>query len=147
MSIQAVRKIQFCAGHRVLNHESKCANAHGHNYIAWFYAEMDSAALQLDAIGRVIDFSVLKVAIGDWIDINWDHTFLINEKDIELISCRHILAKNKPVFICTFNPTAEEMARFLLEKICPMVLAGSGVKVTKIELFETENCKVEVTHE
>lgn len=139
--MKAVRKIQFCSGHRVLNHESKCANAHGHNYVAWFYAE----AASLDGVGRVIDFSVLKEKIGDWIDKFWDHTFIIYEKDFELIQISHHLQKNKDVFISKFNPTAENMADYLLNVVCPMVLNGSGVIVTKVELYETENCKVEVS--
>lgn len=141
MTIKAIRKIHFCAGHRVLNHESKCANAHGHNYVAWFYAESDG----LDNIGRVIDFSVLKEKIGKWIDFHWDHTFLIYKEDIELLRCSQALERNKTIFICEFNPTAENMADYLLRVVCPKVLHGTGVIVTKIELYETENCKVEVT--
>lgn len=139
--IKAVRKIHFCAGHRVLNHESKCANAHGHNYVAWFYAE----ANDLDSIGRVIDFSVLKEKIGSWIDENWDHTFLIYQKDEMLMAVRDALVKNKPAYICDFNPTAENMAEFLLKIVCPIVLMSSGVKITKVEIYETENCKVEAS--
>jgi 6-pyruvoyltetrahydropterin/6-carboxytetrahydropterin synthase len=139
--ITAIRKIHFCSGHRVLNHESKCANFHGHNYIAWFHAEANN----LDDIGRVIDFSVLKEKIGNWIDENWDHTSLINVDDHDILKFAHLLEKNKPVFICPFNPTAENMAKYLIEIVCPMVLKNCNVKVVKIELYETENCKVEVS--
>jgi len=139
--MKAIRKIQFCSGHRVLNHESKCANAHGHNYVAWFYAESNT----LDDIGRVIDFSVLKEKIGTWIDTHWDHTFIIYQEDIELIKIREVLQKNKPVYVTSFNPTAENMAEYLLRVVCPEQLKDTGVKVTKIELYETENCKVEVS--
>lgn len=142
MKIRAVRKINFCSGHRVLNHESSCANVHGHNYTAWIYAE----ARGLDSIGRVIDFSVLKQKIGSWIDENWDHTFLVYEKDHELVNLKKYFSKNKPVFVCSFNPTAENMAKFLLEEICPKLLAQE-VFVTKVEIFETENCKAEAYYE
>jgi 6-pyruvoyltetrahydropterin/6-carboxytetrahydropterin synthase len=140
-NIQAVRRIQFCSGHRVLNHESKCANLHGHNYVAMFYAEADD----LDKIGRVIDFSVLKEKIGGWIDQHWDHTTLLFCEDRELLEISPAFEKNKKVFICDFNPTAENMAEFLLHQICPEVLADTPVVVTKVELWETENCKVEVS--
>ena len=56
MNIEAVRKIHFSAGHRVYGHESKCSNLHGHNYVLWVHA----GAKELDELGRVIDFSVLK---------------------------------------------------------------------------------------
>ena len=138
--IKAVRRIQFCAGHRVLNHESKCANMHGHNYVAFFHAE----AGHLDSIGRVMDFSVLKERIGGWIDQHWDHTFLYNAEDFvvrELLTSEHW---NKVPYVCYFNPTAEKMAEYLLNTVCPEVLLGTGVKVTKVVLWETENCFAEV---
>lgn len=142
MKTKAVRKIHFCSGHRVLNHESKCANLHGHNYVAWFYAEADSGLL--DNLGRVIDFSILKAKIGEWIDTNWDHTTLLYSLDFKLLAVKSEMQVNKPVFVCPFNPTAENMAEFLLNIICPSLLNGTGVVVTKVELYETENCKVEV---
>ena len=123
-----------------MNHESKCANAHGHNYVLWLYAESD----ELDSIGRVIDFSVLKEKAGKWIDDNWDHTFLINEKDVELLSAKDLLQKNKQVFICSFNPTAEEMAKYLIDNVFPDLFAEDKIKITKVVLYETENCFVEL---
>lgn len=140
--IECIRKLTFCSGHRVLGHESKCANAHGHNYSAFIHA----TAEQLDDLGRVIDFSVIKERVGNWLDQFWDHTFLIYKDDVELIACKNVLEKNKEIFICDFNPTAENMAHFLLNTVCPKVLAGTGAVVNKIELHETENCKVIVSN-
>lgn len=133
--MQAVRRLQFCAGHRVLDHESKCANAHGHNYVAYFHAESQG----LDKLGRVIDFSVLKERIGKWIDENWDHAFIVFKDDRELIAA----LKDHKLFALGQNPTAENMAQFLLDEICPEVLQGTGVEVVKVVLWETENCYVE----
>ena len=33
------RKLEFDAGHRVMNHESKCATCHGHRYVLEVTAE------------------------------------------------------------------------------------------------------------
>ena len=139
--IRCVRKLHFCAGHRVMNHEGKCAAPHGHNYYAHIYAE----ANQLDSLGRVIDFSVLKQKIGGWVETYWDHNFLVFEKDAELIKALNTVQSPKSAFICPFNPTAENMAEYLLKVICPEQLHGTDVKVTKIVLYETENCYVEVS--
>jgi len=142
VTIRCVRKIHFCSGHRVLNHESKCANPHGHNYVAWIHAE----APALDNIGRVIDFSVLKEKVGAWIEENWDHTFILSVLDLRLrLLLQETPDRNKAVFVAAFNPTAENMATYLLHGVCPMVLEGTGVTVTKVTLFETENCYAEVT--
>lgn len=138
--IQCVRRYQFCAGHRVLNHESKCSNMHGHNYVAYFHAEADS----LDDIGRVIDFSVLKQKLGGWIDKNWDHGFITFTEDEEVHRALECIPKQK-VFYSSFNPTAENMAEFLLHDVCPKELAGTGVRVTKVVIWETENCNVEAS--
>jgi len=131
------RRIQFCAGHRVVGHENKCANVHGHNYVIEIFAEAD----KLDGVGRIIDFSVLKGRIGKWIEDNWDHTFICApNEDPGLIDAIEII-NNKPIYRLPYNPTAENMAMFLLENVCPEVLKDcEGVGVIKIVLHETENC-------
>jgi 6-pyruvoyltetrahydropterin/6-carboxytetrahydropterin synthase len=136
--MQAVRRLQFCAGHRLLNHEGKCRHVHGHNYVALFYAEAD----HLDALGRVIDFSVLKEKIGGWIEEHWDHSFIYFTQDDQMAHALDV-AESK-CFALFENPTAENLASYLLERVCPLVLESTGVRVVKVELWETENCKVEV---
>lgn len=142
----AVRKIQFCAGHRVMEHGSKCRNMHGHNYVAFIHARAE----QLDRLGMVIDFGVLKAVVGEWIDANWDHGFIYYARDIAV---ERALAKfermendtstgvafGQKAFALESNPTAENMASFLLCKANEL-LAGHGVEVFKIDLWETENC-------
>ena len=56
LRINAVRHHDICMGHRVVGHEGKCKNLHGHNYRFTFYCESE----ELDSIGRVIDFSCIK---------------------------------------------------------------------------------------
>jgi 6-pyruvoyltetrahydropterin/6-carboxytetrahydropterin synthase len=137
--IHAVRIIKFDSGHRVVNHESKCRSAHGHEYSAHIYAE----GFGLDTLGRVIDFSVIKERVGGWIDENWDHTMIISQHDPDLEKFKS-LSGYKPIFIMPDNPTAENMASYLLDRVCPVVLSGQNVRVTKIRLYETSNCYVEV---
>ena len=48
------------------------------------------------------------------------------------------------IFILDNNPTAENMANYLLHEVSPKVLQGTGVEVHKIVFWETENCFVEV---
>ncbi len=139
--IRCIRKIHFSSGHRVFNHEGKCKNPHGHNYYAHIFAE----AKELDSLGRVIDFSVLKEKIGGWIDTHFDHTFLVFEKDLEMLDALNLVKSEKAPFVCPFNPTAENIANYLLLEVCPKELEKTGVTVTKIILYETDNCYVEVT--
>lgn len=135
-----VKKFKFDAGHRVMNHESKCRTPHGHEYKVWVYAQSS----ELDNLGRVIDFSVLKQKIGTWIDDKWDHTFIVNEADHALAAALKCIDSAKPIFVSPFNPTVENLAKYLLDKICPTLMAGTGVEIVKIQMWETETSYVEV---
>ena len=137
-TITAVRRLQFAAGHRVWQHESKCNNLHGHNYVAFFHAQ----APALDSLGRVIDFSVLKTHLGNWIDTNWDHGFIYHKDDAETLAALQQV-KGQKLFALPTNPTAENMADYLLRIVCPKALEGTNVQVVKVILWETENCYVE----
>lgn len=134
------RKLEFDAGHRVMNHESKCATLHGHRYVV----EVTATADNLDSIGRIIDFSVLKAKIGEWIDLHWDHTTIVFEQDLATIQGLHMCPSFKSIWISPWNPTAENMADYLLRSVCPKVLEGTGVAVIALKLYETPNCWAEV---
>jgi 6-pyruvoyltetrahydropterin/6-carboxytetrahydropterin synthase len=124
-----------------MNHESKCATLHGHRYVV----EITAHAPHLDSLGRVIDFSVLKEKIGGWLDREWDHTAIIFAEDKKTVQALDRIPGKKPVFISDFNPTAENMARFLLEEVCPIELEGTGVQVNRVVVWETPNCKAEAS--
>ncbi len=146
-------------GHRVFRHESKCAHVHGHNYVGWFTAFSPSG---LDLQGRVIDFGVLKYQIGAWIQEFWDHGMVLAEKDplVKVFEDIKVHPEMDPdpvatatghpshgqkLFLLPKSPTAENLALYLLNVVCPSVLRGTGVWVTKVVLEETENCSAEVS--
>jgi 6-pyruvoyltetrahydropterin/6-carboxytetrahydropterin synthase len=133
--ITCTRKIAFDAAHRVMEHESKCKHLHGHRYVI----EATFASDGLDALGRVVDFGVIKEKLGVWIDTHWDHnTILFNKDEIlgEAISNR----TDQDVYYMNANPTAENMAQHLLEDICPKLFIDTGIRCINIRLWETPNC-------
>jgi len=136
--LTCTRRIHFSSGHRVWRHESKCAHLHGHNYVAFFQAHADD----LDALGRVIDFGELKTRLGAWIDRHWDHGFLLHRDDHEAIEAVTKVPGQK-VFLMDNNPTAENIARHLLCQVAPRELEGTGVRVVRVCVWETENCSAE----
>lgn len=138
-AIRCIRRIQFCAGHRIWNHENKCAHLHGHNYVVFFYA----AAVALDELGRIIDFSELKRRLGGWIDTAWDHGFILNRKDLLAIDAVASIPGQK-IYLMDGNPTAENLAHHLLCVVAPQQMVGIGVRVIKVVLWETENTYAEV---
>lgn len=138
MKVLAYRYHDFSMGHRVYRHESKCASLHGHNYRIHFYCE----APRLDDIGRVIDFSDIKKYLCQWLEENWDHKFLVYEKDPWLEKLKVIDPEG--TVSTNFNPTAENMATYLLTEIGPQQLKESPVKLIKVVVDETRKCSASV---
>jgi 6-pyruvoyltetrahydropterin/6-carboxytetrahydropterin synthase len=136
MKISCIRILEFDAAHRVVNHESKCATLHGHRY----KVEIHARANQLDEIGRVIDFSVLKEKIGSWIDEAWDHTSIIFVRDTQTLNALFNIPHKKKPFVAEWNPTAENMANYLAKEKCPELLKDTNVEVFKVVIWETPNC-------
>ena len=140
MNLTIMRRIKFCAGHRLYQHGGKCEFFHGHNYIADFYV----TGSETDHVGRVIDFAVLKSRFKGWIDEHWDHGLVLNEQDTNGIAAARMVEPAK-YFILPYNPTAENMARYLLHEVCPQLLEGTGVQASKVVIWETENAFAEAS--
>lgn len=131
--ITVSRYHDISAGHRVCGHESKCSHLHGHNYRITFECTAD----ELDHLGRVIDFSLIKEKLCQWLEDHWDHHFLVWEED----PIREALQAIDPTVVVTpFNPTAENMARYLSEVVAPKQLEGTGVSVIRCSVEETRKC-------
>jgi len=131
--VSCTRRLSFCAGHRLVGHEGGCAHVHGHNYVA----EIEVSAEELDDVGRVVDFSQIKAKVGQWIDDNWDHAFLINGSDADLLS--FLFERGNRLWIMDGNPTAEQMAQVLSE--ISQVMLPPSFCVESVTVWETDNCK------
>lgn len=77
------------AHHLKLSYESKCTNLHGHNAVITVFCKSEN----LNADGMVVDFTRVKEIVKDLLDHK-----CVND-------------------IVDFNPTAENLARWLCEKI------------------------------
>jgi 6-pyruvoyltetrahydropterin/6-carboxytetrahydropterin synthase len=134
--ITCTRRLEFDAAHRVMEHESKCKYVHGHRYVL----EATFTADALDSVGRVVDFGTIKHKLGGWIDKHWDQTAILFEKD-------HTLGKaitketKQTIFYLPANPTAENMADYILNTVCPDLFKDTGLACVSITLHETPNCK------
>lgn len=84
------KRIEISFAHRLdLPYESKCTRLHGHNAIIEVYCR----ASELNAEGMVIDFKHVKEIVKKELD----HRCLND--------------------LVTFNPTAEQMARWICERV------------------------------
>ena len=105
----------FSSAHQLRGYKGKCENLHGHNYKIEIYARGD----ELNNIGLLIDFVDLKAA-ADEIVKYLDHRN-INEL---------------PPFDEELNPSAENLARFILEFLNRAV-SDERVKIYKVRCYET----------
>lgn len=130
--ITITRKLEADVGHRLMGHESKCRNVHGHRYVF----EVEVSADELDTVGRVIDFSVIKEKLGGWLDEHWDHAFLFQKGDpIESF----LEAHDQRRFMMMVPPTAENIAH-LFRGVAIDLMAEHGIKVESVRVWETPNC-------
>jgi 6-pyruvoyltetrahydropterin/6-carboxytetrahydropterin synthase len=140
--LSLVRQLRFCAGHRLYGHESKCAFFHGHNYRVDIEVEGVHGGAEVDSVGRIVDFSMIKRRMLGWLDDNWDHGFLIYEEDANALAAIRMVEPTK-YFVMPYNPTAENMARYLLEVVSPAMLGDLGVVARRVTVWETEeSCAV-----
>jgi 6-pyruvoyltetrahydropterin/6-carboxytetrahydropterin synthase len=163
----ASRYHDISCGHRVVGHEGKCRYLHGHNYRVTFHCRAIQDVQQytddrlvrelstdlpinteLDHIGRVIDFGVIKERLCMWLEENWDHKFIAWDTDQHIKALQRAIDPATPltsffgesmVFV-PFNPTAENMAHYLVEVIGPKQLRGTGVELYKVDIEETRKC-------
>ncbi len=141
-NLQVLRRIRFCAGHRLVGHGGKCENLHGHNYVA----DICVVGRGVDSVGRVVDFADLKRVFKGWVDEHWDHGIILYDQDCETIRAVRSVMPHK-IYLLPDNPTAENIARHLLTEIGPKLLAGlSGydLHVSRVAVWETEDACAEV---
>ena len=151
--MRATRYHDISCGHRVHGHESKCKHLHGHNYRIHFTCQAQPHSYATDSIGRVIDFGEIKAKLCMWVENNWDHKFLAWEKDSMIKALYYTGAPGnmefkdaqmfqESVVFVPFNPTAENMAQYLVEVIGPQQLDGTGVRLVRVDIEETAKCSV-----
>lgn len=88
-----------------------------------------------------------------WLEENWDHKFIAWVEDPIMKAIYNAQAPASPERLALahslvwvgFNPTAENMADYLLTKVGPIQLIGTGVTLTRVIVEETRKCSVEAS--
>lgn len=129
------------AGHRVIGQGGKCERSyHGHNYRIYFTCSGDIAEN-----GMVIDFGIIGAKLCTWVEENFDHRTILWDKDPNVGIFKKITPKG--IVVVNFNPTAENMAQYLLTDIGPKLLEGTGVELISVRIDETAKCSAIVSKE
>lgn len=105
----------FSSAHQLRGYKGKCENLHGHNYKIEIFAR----GRELDNIGLLVDFVELKQAADDIV-------FYLDHRNINEL----------PPFNEELNPSAENLARFILENIAARV-GDDRVQIYKVRCYET----------
>ena len=105
----------FSSAHQLRGYRGKCENLHGHNYKIEIYAR----GRELNHVGLLVDFVELKEAADEVV------TYLDHRNINEL----------EP-FVEELNPSAENLARFILERVARRV-GDERVQIYKVRCFET----------
>jgi 6-pyruvoyltetrahydropterin/6-carboxytetrahydropterin synthase len=140
--IICTRRLEFDSAHRVMNHESKCRMLHGHRYVV----EASFTAKNLDNLGRIIDFGVIREVLGKWLDDNFDHTTILWDQD-KILGENIAQITRQKIYYLPYNPTAENIAKYLFENICPKLFSKYPIKCYQIKVFETPNCSSQINHD
>jgi 6-pyruvoyltetrahydropterin/6-carboxytetrahydropterin synthase len=129
MSFSLRAETSFSAGHRLFDYPGKCASPHGHTY----RAELVLSGDHLDATGMIKDFGTVKRELRAWITEHWDHAFLVNSSDALLIDSLKAIDESRVYVFEDLNPTAENMARTLYQRMREII----GAEVTAAVVWET----------
>jgi 6-pyruvoyltetrahydropterin/6-carboxytetrahydropterin synthase len=105
----------FSSAHQLRGYRGKCENLHGHNYRVEIYAR----GRELNGVGLLVDFVELKEAADEIVNF-------LDHKNINEL----------PPFDEELNPSAENLARFILERVARRI-DDERVMVYKVRCFET----------
>jgi 6-pyruvoyltetrahydropterin/6-carboxytetrahydropterin synthase len=134
-----VKQIEWDMGHRVMNHNSKCKNVHGHRYKIEISLKGDLIAKSGDSSeGMVIDFADIKKIAMEHVHDVLDHGFMVWDKDEILMD----LFRNHPDLkhiVVPFTPTAENIAKWVFERLNDKYtdIFKTGLRLNSIRLWET----------
>src|SRR5690606_8886028 len=81
-----------------------------------------------------------------WLDEHWDHAFLLWERDENALAAVRSCDPHR-IYELPYNPTAENLARYLLEEVCPKLLDGTGATAQRIVIWESEESYAEVSRD
>jgi len=132
--VTITRVFEIDYGHRLLKHPGKCVNYHGHR--GRFEVTVRAP---VGADGMVVDFGVIKHALGNWLDAYWDHAMILQAGDELYERMRDMGMK---VYLLEAPPTVENLVQHFALDIARGLLrhADEALVLEHVRLYETPNC-------
>ena len=127
----------FDSAHFLTDYYGKCENLHGHRWRTVVYLETDELQTEGTMRDMVLDFGVFKRAVRDLAE-ELDHTFLVEEGSLGEATMAALAAEGFSLTVLPFRTTAENLARYVCER-----LTERGLPVSQVDMYETpNNCAV-----
>ncbi|WP_428378471.1 6-pyruvoyl trahydropterin synthase family protein [Olsenella sp. Marseille-QA0557] len=127
----------FDSAHFLTNYHGKCENLHGHRWriVATITTENLADGLADNGTSRdmVLDFGAFKRLVAEIAD-ELDHTFLVEEGSLAPSTIAALEAEGFSLTILPFRTTAENLARWIFER-----LVERSLPVSQVEVDETPN--------
>lgn len=125
------KEFSFDMAHILDGHDGKCQNLHGHTYKLQVEVSGDLVADGAKK-GMVVDFTDVKRIVKETILDPMDHAFIYDttsERECKIASLLNEL--NSKIFGIPVRTTAEEMARFMFNRL------KDQLPISAIRLWET----------
>lgn len=119
------KDVYFCYGHRLMKHQGKCKNLHGHSVKASVTIQQE----YLDEQGMVCDFSDIKDCVESYINKYLDHNFLLHKEDPIIPMLQQ---QNERFLALDDHPTAEVISKMIYQH-----LKQEGFNIDRVVLWET----------
>lgn len=136
--IQITRRLEIDAGHRLMRHESKCRNVHGHRYAF----EVTVEGPGLDEVGRVIDFGVVKEKVGGWLNDTFDHGMIVEDGDPII---PWLANHDQKTVVLDCAPSIENLVRIVFEKCAELL--PEPLRIVHVRGYETPTCWADIYEE
>lgn len=140
--IRLTKAFTFETAHALHGYDGKCKNIHGHSY-KLFVTVKGKPSEDLDDVklGMVMDFGDLKKIVNKEIVHIFDHAILLNENSPHKILGEKLLVEGHTVVFTDYQPSAENMILWIVEKIKPLL--PENIELVALKLHETENSYAE----
>ncbi len=127
----------FDAAHFLKGYEGKCRNLHGHRWRVVAKVSGDTLISDGPKKGMLIDFGDLKAALTALAD-EFDHALLVEEGSLKEKTLEALREEEFRMVFLPFRTTAENLSRYLYEK-----LEAQGLRPYEVAVYETpNNCAV-----
>ena len=125
----------FDGAHFLTDYHGKCENLHGHRWRVVAYVRQEELQAEGTTRDMVVDFGAFKQAVREVV-ARLDHMFLVEEGSLRRSTIEALQGEGFTLLVLPFRTTAENLARYLYQRI-----SARHLPVSQVDVYETPlNC-------